>query len=665
MKEIKLTKLLIENFKCFQKLEIDFNNQDMMIKGANGSGKTTIMDALNWLLFKKNSHGDQDFSVKPLDKNGKSKQSVVISVYGEFLVDDQVITLKRTMEEQWTRKRGSKETTFTGNTYSYEINGVPATSEKAFKDVVAELCDEPLFRLITNPHYFNNLDKKEKRKILLNCLQSQFNDLEIVRSNADLQELESYLLTNTIEELQLIKKKEIKELTKNLNEYAPRIDELSKITSDGIEEEQLDLIEELDTQIVILKDKIKLLNSDNDEQNKLALINELNAELLQLKSELLVAEQNNPNKATTSKRIENFNEELINLNRKVQENKLNNVKIASEIEITNKTILDYTKAIEVIDNKLVELRIESKETAMSQFDESETICPCCNRQYEAHDVQKIKENFNINKAKKLEDIKSLGLNLKKELEEKQAYLELAKSNLLQLENKLQNNTMSYEQLENTIQRIKDELNKLQNTPILENEAVLGLKSAISKKEQQIINAKSNVQNNGEIRLQILELENALDEVQNQKFKIQEDIKNKKRILELYTLQERDSSLRVEAERVLALCDIFVTTKCKLIENEINLMFNYVKFKLFDVQINGGIAEVCYATVNGVPYDDVNSAGKINAGLDIIKTLQKENKIKSFIFIDNAESITDIMPMDNQMITLYVSKEDVNLYFENK
>ena len=95
------------------------------------------------------------------------------------------------------------------------------------------------------------------------------------------------------------------------------------------------------------------------------------------------------------------------------------------------------------------------------------------------------------------------------------------------------------------------------------------------------------------------------------------------------------------------------------------MFNYVKFKLFDVQINGGIAEVCYATVNGVPYDDVNSAGKINAGLDIIKTLQKENKIKSFIFIDNAESITDIMPMDNQMITLYVSKEDVNLYFENK
>ena len=207
--------------------------------------------------------------------------------------------------------------------------------------------------------------------------------------------------------------------------------------------------------------------------------------------------------------------------------------------------------------------------------------------------------------------------------------------------------------------------ELQTAPIPENEAILTLKSAISEKEEQIIRAKSKLQNNGEIKVQTLELENKLEDLQNEKFKLEQNIQNRKRIIELYTLQERDSSLRVEAERVLALCDIFVTTKCKLIENEINLMFNYVKFKLFDVQINGGIAEVCYATVNGVPYDDVNSAGKINAGLDIIKTLQKENKIKSFIFIDNAESITDIMPMDNQMITLYVSKEDKNLSFENK
>ena len=71
---------------------------------------------------------------------------------------------------------------------------------------------------------------------------------------------------------------------------------------------------------------------------------------------------------------------------------------------------------------------------MAQFDDSETICPCCNRQYEAHDVQKIKrKTLTLTKLKKLEDIKSLGLNLKKELEEKQAYLKLAKSNLSQLE----------------------------------------------------------------------------------------------------------------------------------------------------------------------------------------------------------------------------------------
>ena len=164
---------------------------------------------------------------------------------------------------------------------------------------------------------------------------------------------------------------------------------------------------------------------------------------------------------------------------------------------------------------------------------------------------------------------------------------------------------------------------------------------------------------------IADLEYELEKLQKEKFTLEQNIENRIRIVALYEMQEHDSTLRVQAERILALCDILTTKKCQIIEDEINKMFNNVKFKLFETQINGGINEVCYATVNGVPYDDVNSAGKINAGLDIIKTLQNENEIQAFIFIDNAESITDIMPMNNQMITLYVSKEDEKLSFENK
>ena len=666
MKEIKLLKLKIENFKCFQELEIDFNGQDMVINGANGTGKTTIMDALNWLLFKKNSHGDQDFSVKPLDKNGNSKKSVVISVYGEFVVNGDLVTFKRTMEEQWTRKRGSKDATFTGNTYSYEINGVPASSEKAYKEAVADLCDETLFRLITNPHYFSNLDKKEKRKILMDALKTNIDDIAIITSNEDLYELRKYIAANTIEELQSIKKKEIKELTKNLNEYVPRIDELSKLVDDTLTEDETNLeIENLKVQIDIVKDKIKLLNSSNDEQNKLALINELNAELLKLKSELLVAEKENPNKKERQDEIEKAENKLVDLRRQDRENEMQIVSITSEIKQTEKAITTYTQNSLLLNEKINNLRNQAKEIFRKQFDEAETICPCCNRPFEPEKVQQIKNNFNAKKSQELEENKTKGLATKKEIEETEAYLKIANDNLKELKKKKSDLLENQEFYEHTIDQVNKLIKELQNSPILENETILSIKSAISEKEQQIINAKANVQNNGEIKTQTLDLENELEKLQNDKFRLEQNIQNRKRMLELYDLQERDAQTRVEAERVLALCEIFTTKKCELIEDEINKMFSYVKFKLFETQINGGIAEVCYATVNGVPYDDVNSAGKINAGLDIIKTLQKEQNVKSFIFIDNAESITDIMPMENQMITLYVSKEDKQLSFENK
>jgi hypothetical protein len=86
--------------------------------------------------------------------------------------------------------------------------------------------------------------------------------------------------------------------------------------------------------------------------------------------------------------------------------------------------------------------------------------------------------------------------------------------------------------------------------------------------------------------------------------------------------------------------------------------------MFENQINGGISETCIATVNGVPFADLNNGMKINAGLDIIKGLQKVKNIKAPIFIDNAESITSYLDLpDTQFIKLYVSENDKNLRFE--
>ena len=115
-------------------------------------------------------------------------------------------------------------------------------------------------------------------------------------------------------------------------------------------------------------------------------------------------------------------------------------------------------------------------------------------------------------------------------------------------------------------------------------------------------------------------------------------------------------------------DMFIIskiTKAKidLIESKINEKFEIVNFRLFDTQVNGAIVETCTATVNGVAYSDLNTEAKVNAGLDIIRTLSNEYKVSAPIFIDNRESVTEILDVDAQIINLVVNANHKKLNVE--
>lgn len=73
--------------------------------------------------------------------------------------------------------------------------------------------------------------------------------------------------------------------------------------------------------------------------------------------------------------------------------------------------------------------------------------------------------------------------------------------------------------------------------------------------------------------------------------------------------------------------------------------------MFEAQINGGEKEVCEVMVKGVPYNDVNYAGKVNAGIDVINALGKHYGISAPIWVDNRESITELEPTEAQVINL--------------
>ena len=89
MKNIKISKIEIENFKGIRRLTLDLNGRSASLYGDNATGKTTVYDALTWLLFGKDSHDNTKFSIKPLLKvtfTNLEKSEVLVFLNGSTWV---------------------------------------------------------------------------------------------------------------------------------------------------------------------------------------------------------------------------------------------------------------------------------------------------------------------------------------------------------------------------------------------------------------------------------------------------------------------------------------------------------------------------------------------------------------------------------------------------
>lgn len=179
-----LISLALENFKCHEHLEIHFDGKSADIYGENAAGKSSIYDALTWLLFGKDSHGKKDFDIKPLTPEGDVRdQAAITSVEAVLLVDGMERKLRRTYYEVWTTKRGSAEATFDGHSSDYFVDDVPCKKNE-FARRVGEIIEENAFRLLTSITYFASELPWQERRATLFDVAAVATDEEIMASNA-------------------------------------------------------------------------------------------------------------------------------------------------------------------------------------------------------------------------------------------------------------------------------------------------------------------------------------------------------------------------------------------------------------------------------------------------------------------------------------------------
>lgn len=647
---IELKKLELLNFKGIKEKTIEFG-KETNIFGRNETGKTTIFDSFTWLLFGKDSTNRSDFNIKTLDKNGEFIHGLDHQVTGILLVDGKEVILRRLLKENWVKKRGSAEAIFSGNTTEYFINEEPK-KEKDYKEYINSLIDENVFKLLTNLMHFNvNTSWQDRRKILLSIV-GDVSDEEVINNSKKLKDLPGLLNGNSIDSFKAIIASKKKKLNEQLKAIPIRIDEINRnlpVLAENVD------YKALEAERAAIKGELNVIESQLESQQRIA------DDFIKRQSELSV--KKNKLKDLELQIERDSMKSLNDMNMKLMELGYKKDTLERRIKQDTEIIAKNQDEIQKLQDEMQKYRDEYKvvfEEPFNEPDRENFVCPTCKQNLPEEDVEKqisgLLANFKSNKLKKLEEISNQGKWCKVKVEQLQD-----ESDSLNIA--IQNNEVELAKLDEEIKAtqavLNAEKNKELNVDYRSNTEYAALEDEIKKIEKNLL----PVNQDGRVRQKREELQDRLQEINTVLSNKQVIEDSKSRIKELEDEERIFSQQIAELEGQEFLAEEFIKAKVSMLENKINNTFKYVTFKMFDIQINGGITETCQALIKGVPFADANNAAKYNAGIDIINALSKFYGTTAPVFIDNREGIIDLIDTDSQIINLIVSKEDKVLRVE--
>lgn len=650
MNTVKIKKLILKNFKGIKKLEIDFKKVTNIL-GENATGKTTIFDSFCWLLFGKDSKDRKDFEIKTLSPTGEALHGLEHSVEAILEINGEEVILQRIYAEKWTKKKGLADKVFSGHETTYYINQVPA-KQKEYNEKVAEILPDSTFKLISNPLYFNNLEWKKQREILLQII-GDIDQENVINHKDSLRPLQTLLDGNTtIEDFRKKIKSQIAKYTKDKESIPYRIDECNE----NIIEEDFSILEGrkkiIETSIATF-DK-QLLNDGQGNIQKLDLQNEIYELNKELQDESIKdREKADEPLQIIKKDIRDTQSKIQDLDWKLKNKNLEHNHLVQE----NLRVEENIKAkLEKQDSLRDEFKKEKAKAF--EFDESQTCCPHCGRPYEAEKIEEIKEkaknHFEETKRSNLASINSAGKYFGKEIEElKQKQAENIEK-LAAFETSIKELTSEREEVDMKLKELENAAEEIKNAPAPKNHKIAELTAKIQKLKTEFSSCIEP--DNTELLKRKQLLQGDLETINRRLAAKDNNESLRNRVL---TLQDEERRLAEEIAKLEGydfMCEEFIRTKVELLEERINSKFKTVRFKLFKQQINGGIDECCETLINGVPYSNANTASQINSGIEIINTLSEHYKFQVPIFIDNRESVNEILDTESQIINLIVSKD---------
>jgi DNA repair exonuclease SbcCD ATPase subunit len=525
--------------------------------------------------------------------------------------------------------------------------------------------------MITSPNYFNSIKWQDRRNLLIDIFGEVSNE-DVAKGNTAFQKLlEKLTQGKSLEDYKNQILASVKKAKEDLKNIPSRIDEVFRGKPEAQDFEALEkelseyqkLLNTLDTEI---SDVNKAYDSKLEAQRSLKL------NVNNLKSEIEIIEQNAKKEAESRLKpdtsiLDNLVKQKIDKEQELQsfENAIKTLQtkkegIVSQIASTEKQMADKRQQWHDENAKVLE------------FKDDDCTCPTCKQALPSGDIEAKKSqaitNFNTAKLALMRSIQSEGQNLASQKDN-------LTSELATIDSRIETGESSITSTKNQLQAIIDKIdveNSQTSTGGLELQpvesiivSILAPNNNYQEKLLELNAVESSIEdiltvNTSEL---IEKRKSLVAEIDTLKSKLQSKAQIEaadKRIEELQNEEKTLAQQIANVEKEQFVIENFIKAKVDALENVVNSKFKFVKFKMFDLQINGGLRETCEVMVNGVPYSDANTASKINAGLDIINVLSEHYQISAPIFIDNRESVTELIQCESQIINLIVSALDSQL-----
>lgn len=645
---IKFKKLEIENFKGVKSLSIDFASDITNILGANHTGKTTTADAIMWVLFGKNSDGQAVFGIDPKDENNNVINHLENIVTLTVSADNRKLVLRKVRKEIWSKPKGQLEDALTGHTTECFINGNKYTI-KDYQAEVNALCNEALFRAITNPAYFPSLKAEEQRSLLIKMV-GDIPLSEIAKQKTEFKQLIDKMDGQDLKEYRSHLSYQIKGIKTEMESIPNKITENQQI---------LQVLSNRGTDFAAIRKRLNEIDEDikkyddqlQDASAKLSQDYEKKAAQRQLVNSLKDKQQEIVNKIESENRAKRAEHEnaLTAIRQKLKNTEYSRDMKADALRMKKQELQQIELRADDFRKKWEE--VESKAFV---WNEDQEICPHCGQRLPSENIEELKEKAHEQwtvrhmaeqdrldvEAKTLKDAKQ---RIEAELNELQTKIDMLTTEVSSVQG--QENELKAYKVEQVDYHDNDDWKNL-SLQIEQQEAKLNdickdgessTTQMIKDKKQELIRQRDELNLSLSKEKLIAEREDRIEQLTMQMKQLNQ---------QLTDLERKDyTAANLELASIQNL------------EERVNKLFMLIKFKMFETLLNGSTKPTCVLTMHGVPYNDLSNSEKINAGIDLIRAMNTYNDMYAPIIIDNAESCNDILPTSCQQIRLVVSRDE--------